>query len=79
MFSICVRDSTKSHEHARPSYMKVKRPIDKLDAKLRWVCVRWISDDEVENSLRQDTGSLEQEGVSVKKWFCMKRLKTLQD
>lgn len=63
------RGRYKSQMYAFLHYMKVTSPIDMLDGMLGCVCLTWITDDEVEHSLRPVTGSLEYGDQSVGTWL----------
>lgn len=45
--------------------MDVTRPIDTLDETFEHVCLWWSADEEVDYSLRQSTGNLDQGGLDV--------------
>lgn len=52
--------------------------IGMVDETIGCVCPRWSTDDEVDHRLRQVIYVLKEQGLSVREWFWMKRLYTLE-
>lgn len=59
--------------------MEEMRPIDTINERVRCVCTRWNTDEEVDHSLGRDIGALEHGHIRVWKLFGMECLQTLQD
>lgn len=67
---------SKSEECAFLRCLEVTRPIDMMYGTLQYVCLRYSTDDEGEQSLRRGHGISVHGGLSVKDWFAMERLET---
>lgn len=64
-FRISARTSNESHKYAFLQYMEVVCLIDMVDEILRCVYLSWITDHEVEPSLRRGADICEQRNLSV--------------
>lgn len=62
LFIIGVTGSNKSQEYSVLQLMEETPPVDRVDETLACVCLRRRTDDEVEHSLGQVPGSLQQPG-----------------
>lgn len=65
LYGIDVREINKSKQYVFLDYMDVTRPMDMVHKTLGCVCERSSTDDEVQHSLRQVTGSLKKRGLYV--------------
>lgn len=79
LFRKSVRRSNKSQETASFALYEgdTTRPINIPGKTFGFVCLRGNTDDEVDDSLRQVTGSLEEGGLNVAEWFGTERSRTL--
>lgn len=78
LFSIRIRGIIESQDYSFSQYIYMARPIDTVDETLRRVHLRSSTDDEVDCSLRRGTVISKQGDLSVREFFEMERLETLQ-
>lgn len=79
IFSLSDIVSTESQYYAFFQCIQVRRTINMVDDKLRCICLSWSTNDEEDHILRSGTTISEQRGVSIRDWFEIEKLETLQD
>lgn len=65
LFRISVRKSRNGKEYGFLHYMYVSHPIGRVSEIIVSICLGWVTDDKVNQGLRQGTVSLEQAGPCV--------------
>lgn len=65
LFWISVKETSGSHQYACLQFMDVTSPLDTVDERLRFLCLRYNTADKMDFSVRRSTGSSEKEGLTV--------------